>query len=80
MMAKPSHCHSGQSSDTAWEKPEALQQKHQLPHADAMAEALLTEKPSAWTKAMFKLYGFCVIAFLCSTMNGSLKETPHWMP
>lgn len=33
-------------------------------------KALLAQKPSPWTKPMFKLYYFLFVAFLSSTING----------
>lgn len=33
-------------------------------------KALLAQKPSPWTKPMFKLYCFLFVAFLSSTING----------
>lgn len=41
-----------------------------LPTRQALLEALRTEKLSPWSPNLRKLYVFCVIAFLCSTMNG----------
>ncbi|KAK9489360.1 major facilitator superfamily domain, general substrate transporter [Lipomyces doorenjongii] len=38
--------------------------------SEALALAILKEKPSPWTKAHLRIYVFCIIAFLCSTMNG----------
>lgn len=34
------------------------------------AKALLAQKPSPWTKPMFKLYYFLFVAFLASCING----------
>lgn len=36
----------------------------------ALIEALETAKPLPWSPNLRKLYGFCVIASLCSSMNG----------
>lgn len=41
-----------------------------LPSREALIEALKREKPSPWSPNLRKLYVFCVIAFLCSSMNG----------
>lgn len=41
-----------------------------LPSREALAQALQAQKPSPWSPNLRKLYVFCVIAFLCSTMNG----------
>ncbi|KAJ5294668.1 hypothetical protein PENANT_c006G04169 [Penicillium antarcticum] len=41
-----------------------------LPSRQPLLEALQAQKPSPWSPNLRKLYGFCVIAFLCSTMNG----------
>lgn len=41
-----------------------------LPNREALIEALKTQKPSPWSPNLRKLYVFCVIAFLCSSMNG----------
>ncbi|EGX89728.1 MFS monosaccharide transporter, putative [Cordyceps militaris CM01] len=40
------------------------------PSAEEMAEAIAAAKLSPLSRPLLKLYGFCVIAFLCSTMNG----------
>ncbi|KAH0594777.1 hypothetical protein MHUMG1_07612 [Metarhizium humberi] len=41
-----------------------------LPSAEALAEAMAHGTPSPWSKSLLKLYCFCAVAFLCSTMNG----------
>jgi hypothetical protein len=41
-----------------------------LKGSEALAAAIRKEDPSPWTPALWKLYGFCALAFLCSTMNG----------
>lgn len=41
-----------------------------MPSREALLEALRAEKPSPWSPNLRKLYVFCLIAFLCSTMNG----------
>lgn len=41
-----------------------------LPTRQALIEALQAQKPDPWSPNLRKLYFFCVIAFLCSTMNG----------
>ena len=38
--------------------------------SEALAAAIRKENPSPWTRNLFKLYAFCLVAFLCSTMNG----------
>lgn len=38
-------------------------------HVD-FTKALLAQKPSPWTKSMFKLYGYLFVAFLNSCING----------
>jgi hypothetical protein len=43
-----------------------------LPTRQALIEALQAQKPDPWSPNLRKLYFFCVIAFLCSTMNGNL--------
>ena len=58
------------SQEFATEKADALHSEDHVQHAEAMAEAIAVEKPSPWTKPLIKLYCYCVIAFLCSTMNG----------
>jgi hypothetical protein len=44
-----------------------------LPSRQTLLEALKAQKPSPWSPNLRKLYGFCVIAFLCSTMNGEYQ-------
>ncbi|OAQ65486.1 MFS monosaccharide transporter [Pochonia chlamydosporia 170] len=64
---------SKSSSDFAAEKNnDATQVVHEdiLPSAEGLAEAMAMAKPSPWSKPLLKLYGFCAVAFLCSTMNG----------
>jgi hypothetical protein len=46
-----------------------------LPTRQALLEALKAEKPSPWSPNLRKLYVFCVIAFLCSSMNGGYMTT-----
>jgi hypothetical protein len=41
-----------------------------VPSADALQEALAHGNIDPWSKPMLQLYFYCVIAFLCSTMNG----------
>lgn len=41
------------------------------PSAEEMAEALAAAKLSPWSRPLLKLYCFCAVAFLCSTMNGT---------
>lgn len=41
-----------------------------VPTADALAEALAEDKIQPLSGPLLKLYCFCFIAFLCSTMNG----------
>ncbi|OOQ86896.1 lactose permease [Penicillium brasilianum] len=41
-----------------------------LPTRQALLEALKAERPSPWSPNLRKLYVFCLIAFLCSSMNG----------
>lgn len=38
--------------------------------SEALAAAIRKENPSPWTPNLFKLYAFCILTFLCSTMNG----------
>ncbi len=38
--------------------------------SEALAEAYLKEKPNPRSKEMLQLYGICLLAFFCSTMNG----------
>lgn len=40
------------------------------PSSEEMAEAIASAKLSALSRPLLKLYCFCAIAFLCSTMNG----------
>lgn len=42
-----------------------------LPSRQALMMALQAEKPNPWSPGLRKLYVFCIIAFLCSTMNGT---------
>jgi hypothetical protein len=35
-----------------------------------LASARKIDPPKPWSKIMFQLYGFCIIGFLCSSMNG----------
>lgn len=42
----------------------------ELPSRQALISSLQVQKPSPWSPGLRKLYGFCLIAFLCSTMNG----------
>ena len=44
-----------------------------VPSADALQEALAHGSINPWSKPMLQLYFYCVIAFLCSTMNGGHK-------
>ena len=72
-MASNTEQISKSSSDFAAEKKlDATEVVHQdvLPSADALAEAMAYGKPSPWSKPLLKLYGYCAVAFLCSTMNG----------
>ena len=42
-----------------------------VPSADRLADAIASDKLDPWSKPLLKLYVYAVIAFLCSTMNGS---------
>jgi hypothetical protein len=44
---------------------------HKNAFPEGMAEAIAAAKLSPWSRPLLKLYGFCAVAFLCSTMNGS---------
>ncbi len=51
------------------------------PSAEEMAEAIAAAKLSALSRPLLKLYCFCAIAFLCSTMNGNVplfSPTASW--
>ncbi|KAK9319315.1 general substrate transporter [Lipomyces orientalis] len=59
--------------DNTAEKAESsmpVQSTRQVSGSEALEAAILKEKPSPWTKAHLKVYAFCALAFLCSTMNG----------
>ncbi len=49
--------------------------------SEALANALRLEPPNWHSKALLQLYGFCVVAFLCSTINGGYTNisTHHLM-
>ena len=52
-------------------QPESKATHHDdVPTADALAEALAEDKIQPLSGPLLKLYCFCFIAFLCSTMNG----------
>lgn len=38
--------------------------------SEALANAIRLEPPNWRSKQLVKLYGFCIVAFLCSTING----------
>ena len=47
--------------------------------SEALVAAIRLEKPKPWTPTLLKLYAYCAIAFLCSSMNGtSLDECQRW--
>lgn len=62
----------------ASEKANPAVSYHDFPHVQetkevanvGLAAALEQSKPSPWTRAMFKLYGFLFVAFLNSCING----------
>lgn len=61
------------SSDFAEEKNnDATHVVHKdvLPSPDDPAEAMAHGKTSPWSMPLLKLFGFCAVACLCSTMNG----------
>lgn len=41
-----------------------------LKGSEALANAIRLEPPKPFSKALLKLYLFCCLAFLCSTING----------
>lgn len=47
-----------------------------LPSAEGLVQALAVEKPKLWTRSLIQLYCYCVVAFLCSTMNGVDSRFP----
>lgn len=72
-MAPPAVDMQEHSGDSVTEKrKDSVELKHHegLPSADALAEAMAKEKLSPWSRPLLKLYGYCAVAFLCSTMNG----------
>lgn len=76
-MASNTEQISKSSSDFAAEKNhDTTEVVHHdiLPSADGLAEAMAYGKPSPWSKPLLKLYGYCAVAFLCSTMNGKLAS------
>lgn len=59
--------HDSFSSDA----PTQVEQQHITTVAHVgFSDALIAQKPSPWTKTMFKLYFFLFIAFLNSCING----------
>ncbi|PMB69049.1 Lactose permease [Beauveria bassiana] len=46
------------------------------PSAEEMAEAIASAKLAPLSRPLLKLYCFCAVAFLCSTMNGILPLSP----
>lgn len=46
------------------------------PSAEEMAEAIASAKLAPLSRPLLKLYCFCAVAFLCSTMNGILPPSP----
>lgn len=45
------------------------------PSPEEMAEAIAAAKLSPWSRPLLKLYCFCAVAFLCSTMNGMSAQS-----
>lgn len=55
----------------------AKKQEHDIKARNAdFAAAVSENRPSAWGKGYLLLYGYCLILYLCSTMNGYGKPPP----
>lgn len=50
-----------------------LQSDHGGPLAIEDALPIVGGAPDPWAKGHLKLYGLCLIIYLCSTMNGTLR-------
>ena len=49
---------------------------HDVKSVDARKGVLAAEKsPRKWSRPLLELYGYCAIAFLCSTMNGKTHSS-----
>lgn len=63
--------HDSFSSDATTQVEQQQQQQHITTVAHVgFSDALIAQKPSPWTKTMFKLYFFLFVAFLNSCING----------
>ncbi|KAK9233747.1 hypothetical protein V1525DRAFT_392170, partial [Lipomyces kononenkoae] len=65
-MEKPGVLHVDESTD----KVDHVKGEKRIQGSEALAFAVLKENPKPFSRRHVQLYCFCVLAFLCSTMNG----------